>query len=175
MKPEIAPEHLEILLAALPEDGHFLEIGSGWSTVWLAERLGAEQLLSSVEHDRGWWERILPMVVRNEKVDYLLREGEFPIGPYATTHRENPAGLSGYIHAVPYDEADVIFIDGIARGCCFVAALFTAEPGTKIFFHDCEEQRRPWYEWAWELNEGSTLKRHARGTGHAAEMLEWTV
>jgi hypothetical protein len=174
LTPESSPKHLEIILGALPENGTLLEIGSGWSTVWFAERLTENQRLVSVEHDKGWWERILPMIVKNKRVDLLLHPPLFPLGPRGTPIRENPAGLSDYIHAFPYQDADVVLIDGVARGPCFVAALFSAESGTNVFVHDAE--RQDWYAWAWELiDDAMECVLHEPGPGHPAEMLQCRI
>ena len=180
MRPDSSIDHLHIILGALPENGTLLEIGSGWSTVWFAERLTPEQHLVAVEHDPEWWGKIIPLVAKNHQVEYLLREREMKEGPpvsygqYGTAHRENPAGLSEYIHAFPYTEADVILIDGIARGACLAAALCFAEGGSHVFLHDAE--RRSWYDWSWEFA-GPTVEMiiHPPGVGHPAEMLECAI
>jgi len=167
LKPDIAIEHLELILAALPEDGTLLELGSGWSTVWFAERLGENQRLVSVEHDKTWWETIIPRVVNNLKVAYQLCVPTLPVGPYGSFHRENPAGAEAFIHAYPYHGAHVIFIDGLARGACLVTALLQGNPGTRIFLHDAQ---RDWYTWAKDL--AKDFQNHGPAEGHPSSLWE---
>jgi len=162
-------------MGALPEDGRLLELGCGWSTVWFANHLGPNQELVSVEHDKGWWEKMIPHVVHDERIDLRFRPPECDPGPYGTHLRENPTGVSSFIFGYPYEQCDVVFIDGLARGACFSAALLECEPGTTIFHHDA--QRHLWYGWAWQLAENANCKiqMHPPRDGHPSEMLECRI
>jgi predicted O-methyltransferase YrrM len=173
MTPDFAVSHLETVLDALPETGTLLEIGSGWSTVWFAERLQPQQQLISVEHDVDWYAKILPYVAKHQNVEYLLREVR-TWGGWGEPTRENPSHVSQYIHAADYAEADVVLIDGLARGACFAAALFNVEAGAVIFHHDAE--RTDWYEWAWELVPVTCEQfLHPPAEGHKAELYECRI
>lgn len=172
-RPDSSLEHLDIVLASLPEDGVLLELGSGWSTPYFAENLVAEQTLVSVEHDEDWFYKVMPTVVHDERVEILLKVPECDVGPYGTHHRENPVGAANFIHAVDFSSVDTVFIDGLARGACLVAAGIGLRGGN-IFLHDAE---RPWYNWAVEIVDefAVAVTRHPPGQGHPAEMLQCLI
>ncbi|TFH67060.1 MAG: hypothetical protein E4G90_00325 [Gemmatimonadales bacterium] len=154
-KPDCPEGQLQAVLDALPEDGTLLEYGSGASTVWFANRLLPNQHLVSVEHDETWYWKAANQVPNWEQTKMLFCPAttkqfvELQAGHPA---RECPVGLSRYIGAhVDIDEdsavldADVIFVDGVARGACLAVAAASAKEGCIVFLHDAQ---RNWYGWA---------------------------
>lgn len=74
---------------------NIFEFGSGLSTLWWADRAAS---ITSVEHDRGWHERIAKKAPANARL--LLEDGD------------------GYIQAASGQIYDVIVVDGIRRPDC---------------------------------------------------------
>lgn len=161
---------LEHILEQVPEDGVLLEWGSGTSTIWFAERLKKKQRLVTIEHNEHWF-----FLVRNElsrlkqkQIDRLSfrhcppTNPKFDMLPYGHPAKEIGIGMSGYIWGrvdadqdSPIHEADVLFVDGVSRGCCLAVAAQVAKPEAVIFLHDAE---RSWYSWA------TNLLRHVDNT-----------
>lgn len=97
-----------------------LEWGSGRSTLWFASRVGN---LTSIEHDRGWFEKMAPTVRQRPNVDYRLIELDHPLSaPTLRTYDPPPR----YVRAAA-DFADeslgLVVVDGHYRQACVRAAL----------------------------------------------------
>jgi len=152
MKPDIAMAHLERILADIPDEGTILEWGSGGSTVFFAENKPEAARLVTIENDRTWWDKVMAEVYDQPATYLWLHEPEHglrSIGGYGTHLRENPTGQASYICNLNIREvireADVIFVDGTARGACLATAAKLKKPECTVYLHDAE---RGWYDWA---------------------------
>jgi hypothetical protein len=106
-----------------------LEWGSGQSTLWLAQRLGH---LTSVEDDKGWYERVTGQlaVAKTTNVDYRLCDPP-PNG--------EAARISAYVRIAEdfEDESlDFALVDGSAREYCAEAVLPKITPGGFLIVDD---------------------------------------
>jgi hypothetical protein len=134
-----AIDEVERFLAAHPRARTF-EWGSGVSTLWLAAH-GAQ--VTSVEHDRAWAERMLPLLPASVTLHVVEPA---PAGPGAV--RSGKAGFAGLdfasyvaaVDAVPGD-LDLVVIDGRAREACLDRVLDRLAPGGLIVFDDTERDR----------------------------------
>lgn len=170
MQPDIAADHLELILADLPEEGVMLEWGSGGSTAWFAKEKPDSAHLYSIEHDKVWWEKVVGLAGLHDNVFPWLIPPEADVGPYGTHHRENPAGLHNFISGTTVLEvvkkADVIFIDGCARSCCLAIAAHYKKKSAVVYLHDAQ---RPWYQWSYKMLHD--FKLHPPAEGHASSLL----
>ena len=129
----------------MPENGLFVEWGSGGSTcVWL-NYLKPEQSLISIEHNVEWFEKISRTVKESfppevhSKFTYIFEpeQGNYK-HTYACIEEENPFGL--YHYMLPNErilDADVFFVDGIGRGAIVALILLKRKkPDSVIFIHD---------------------------------------
>lgn len=173
LRPDIAEEHLELILASVPQDGTLMEWGSGGSTVWFAERLLPEQRLISIEHDRLWWDKVIGQVAGNTQVEVWLYPPKVDPGPYGHWLRENPAPHPEYIAGQSVLDtlvkADTVFVDGVARGACLLTAAMNMSLGS-IFLHDAE---RDWYHWSIQAAMCSdiAIEHHGPKPGHHASLI----
>jgi len=99
-----------------------LEFGSGRSTIWLANRM---QTLTSVEHDRDWYDQINKMIKEQQvaNIIYLYRPVETGLDA-----GQKPA----YVRVADTfaDESlDFVLVDGRYRDQCALAALHKLRPG----------------------------------------------
>jgi len=142
---------IELLSECLQRSAHYLEYGSGGSTL-LAMSLGTA-LIQSVESDRQWLEQI-------EKARQALSP-RFAGRHLAHWIDIGPTGDWGYpltnechqnywrYPAQPWFEPtldstpDLVLIDGRFRTACFFLTVLHAQPGTTILFDDYQE--RPHY------------------------------
>lgn len=177
LKIDISPDHLQLILDALPENGKLLEFGSGGSTRWFAEHMSEGQSLISIEHDRHWWDLVIGEVGtrRNVFVVLLERQMEFSRQSYGTPIRENPAYLHRYIASdtvvKAVREADVIFVDGVARSACLAMSAWYGQTGARVFIHDTPP--RNWYDWPLRFFGERTV--HEKGFGHPHGLTELVV
>lgn len=151
MRSLMADNHKSLLLAAMPADGTLIEWGSGGTTRWLLENMQPTQRLVSVEHHPDWAEEVYRACSQWPNWTLHRMPSVLPVGENATHWEECPAGLSHYICGDAVREADVILIDGVARGACLAWACAVAKPGATVFFHDVAGtavDRVPWYAWA---------------------------
>lgn len=127
------------------------EFGSGGSTLfWLQQ--GARCV--SVEHDRGWYEKISAMVAGNKALDYRLVEPDADLtadaqdkdpgdpASYASAERTSPP-LSYARYVAQIDEFadqsfDLILIDGRARPSCIAHSVTKAKVGGIIILDNAE-------------------------------------
>jgi hypothetical protein len=126
------------------------EYGSGGSTLyWL--RRGA--LVTSVEHDAAWYERVRRHIPRGASLDYRLVQPE-PVDPPLTD--PDPADPSAYISihypqegrsyrryaaqidAFADDSLDLVLIDGRARTSCLAHAAPKLRPGGLLILDNSE-------------------------------------
>ncbi|MBT8039555.1 MAG: class I SAM-dependent methyltransferase [Gammaproteobacteria bacterium] len=99
-----------------------LEFGSGRSTLWFAKRV---KKLTSVEHDRAWFERITKELQNANvgNVDYVFRpvcnSGLIP----------NALPYWGVAEELPDHSLDFVLVDGAERSKCALASLDKIKPG----------------------------------------------
>lgn len=121
--PWLHPEAVGIIGFYLTNSHVGLEYGSGRSTLWLANRL---KHLTSVEHDRVWYERVKMLVANTGNVDLLLRPVEHEI-----LCRTDYAPMPAYVAVADRfaDESlDFCLIDGSYREAC----VHVAAPKLKV-------------------------------------------
>ena len=152
-------DYVQNCIKNMPEDGLMVEWGSGGSTCGWLDALSNNQKLISVEQTESWHMRVSRAIAAHFgdvsdkfKFYHISEQFGFEHG-YGNVIEEHPLGTDNYI--LPPDErwwdADIFFIDGIARSTC---ALITLLKHTKknpvIFIHDYVG-REQWYSWASQL------------------------
>lgn len=164
-------DYMVEVISKMPEDGVFVEWGSGGSTcLWLAT-LGPNQSLISIEHNRDWFNAVQKAIHENfgfeiaRKFTYIFEKEEpgYNHG-YGGIEEENPFGLWKYM--LPTEavlEGDVFFIDGLARGpIVSLLLLKRLKPDSLIFVHDYAPRTSAYY-WISQLCDveivGSTLAK----------------
>lgn len=119
-EPWISPAAVRFLDRALSRDDDGLEWGSGRSTAWFGERL---RHLTSVEFDRGWYERVRDKVNNMANVELLY----LPLDHPATEPtRPDYDPLPKYVAVVDRfgDESlGFVLVDGHYRQACVRAAI----------------------------------------------------
>lgn len=139
----------------MPEDGLMIEWGSGGSTCKWIETLTSNQKLITIEHNENWYNRVV-RAIRNEWGDvsdkfsfYHIPEKYIEHG-YGNIGEEHPCGTDDYIDPKEVDiwNADIYYVDGIARATCLLNILFRKKKSNPaIMIHDYVG-REVWYSWA---------------------------
>lgn len=161
--------YLEKAVDDLPDEAKIVEWGSGGSTTMFLERLKPKQILLSLEHNPIWFSKVCDALRTHPNKEQLFyywisftltleKDGEVTklnheYWPYGDPPEENPAFLYQYIdpsHDDPtinvYD-ADLYFVDGIARGPILSKILLKAKNRkAPVYIHDYVG-RETWYEW----------------------------
>lgn len=112
----------KILSDLLQEDDVAVEFGSGRSTCWFAQRIGK---ITSVEHNRLWYEKVKRMIVDRElgNVDYR----------FAPIEKEEDQGSdSEYVKIIDEmddQSIDFVLVDGAYRDFCTLRAMRALRPG----------------------------------------------
>jgi predicted O-methyltransferase YrrM len=121
------------------------EYGSGGSTLWLAKRVGR---LTSIEHDRGWYEAVQAELASNrvENCTLALREPESAANGNSAAYASEviPATFEAYVRAVeavPDETLDLVVIDGRSRAAAIEAARDKIRPGGAIVLDDSDRPR----------------------------------
>lgn len=168
-------EYVQDCIRGMPDNGIMAEWGSGGSTCAWLETLTGNQQLISVEHTETWYHRVNRAVnahfgdVSSKFKFYHIPEMYMEHG-YGSLVEEHPCGTDKYL--LPPDDrwwdADIFFIDGIARATCAAMVLLKhRKEMPAIFIHDYVG-REPWYSWSSQLfdtkivgdtSAGSTLAR----------------
>lgn len=123
-EPWLTAPAVQILASWLRPSDVGLELGSGRSTLWFAERVAR---LISVEHDPAWFARISSKLQDRglgARVDYRL----CPDG-------RNGAPRSSYVEVVTNlapESLDFALVDGVARDYCATAVLDKLKPGALL-------------------------------------------
>jgi hypothetical protein len=148
-------DYVQNIIKNMPEDGLFVEWGSGGSTCAWLDVLGENQKLVSIEHNENWYNRVT-RGVKNHFGDlgdkfrfFHIPEQHIEHG-YGNPLEEHPMGTDNYLLPPVEDlfNADVFFIDGIARAtCALVVLLKHTKKDPVIFIHDYVG-REKWYDWA---------------------------
>jgi hypothetical protein len=127
---------IEFLEPRLRPDFRVFEYGSGWSTVWWAERSAS---VASVEHDPAWYEQVRTRLPANAGVAL----------------RYDAAGYVGEIDKAG-GEFDVVIIDGEHRNQCARAAAARVRASGAIVFDNAD--RREYTEGVRHLSESGWLR-----------------
>ncbi len=123
-EPWLTEPAVQILDSWLRRADVGLELGSGRSTLWFAERVAH---LTSVEHDEAWFARISSQLRERglrERVDYRL-----------CLDGKNGAAQSSYVRVISElanESLDFVLVDGVARDHCALAALDKLKPGALL-------------------------------------------
>lgn len=169
-------DYVQKCIREMPENGTMVEWGSGGSTCAWIEALSGSQSLISVEHTETWYYRVTRAIkahfgdVSDRFKFYHIEEQHGFQHGYGNPIEEHPLGTDNYL--LPPDErwwnADIFFIDGIARAtCALVTLLKHTKKDPVIFIHDYDG-RQNWYSWASQFfdveivgdqSKGSTLAR----------------
>ncbi len=104
------------------------EYGSGNSTLWLAERVGA---VVSVEHDRAWQERVAARAPANVTCRWVPLGGRYP----ESVLEWNTDSVAP---AAPFD---LVIIDGRRRAECTPHAVRALAPAGVILFDNTDRVR----------------------------------
>jgi len=132
---------LDFITSFLNKNQIMLEYGSGWSTIFFKNLVSK---LYSIEHSKGWFEKIKPLIpdvnykhvllphADGLRCDYKLDEHKQIFKPYYTAFKD-----------FNVDYFDVVFIDGRARAYCAKEILNYIDCSTLVFIHDYTI--RDWY------------------------------
>lgn len=151
---EVEIDYMVDLIKSMPENGKMVEWGCGGSTCKWLETLKPTQKLISIEHNENWYNRVNRAVkshfndLDNFQFLHVPEQYGFEHG-YATPLEEHPLGTASYINPdVDIWDADIFFIDGIARAACsLIVRLKKTKPDAAVFIHD-HLNREMWYDWA---------------------------
>lgn len=130
-KPWLCPGTVRFCERRLHRGMSALEFGSGRSTVWFAG-------LTSVEHDRDWYERVRGQLAQNgvANVDYRLVPLEHPESePEDAMYEPLPA----YVRTAdgfPDSGLDFVVVDGHYRTHCVRRAVPKVKPGGYLLVDD---------------------------------------
>jgi len=119
----------EILVTYLKDSDSGLEFGSGRSTLWFAKRV---RLLTSVEHDEAWYNKVSRMLKDNNlnNVDYHLHPRD---------KADGQGGETDYVKVlqqIKTDSVDFVLIDGVYRDFCALESIRVIRPGGVMIIDD---------------------------------------
>ena len=99
-----------------------LELGSGRSTLWFAQRVAS---LTSIEHNPEWYARVRGWLEEEHvtNVDYQLHPAEDGAGS------ETPPAYVRAVENIPIASLDFALVDGIYRDLAALAVLPRLKPG----------------------------------------------
>ena len=119
--PWLTQEANSILSTLLKPTDVGLEFGSGRSTIWFAKRI---KNLTSVEHNKLWYNRVSKMIKENNfnNVNLLLRERRKDYLKVVDDFRDN--------------SLDFVLMDGILRGECANVIINKVKKGGIIVIDD---------------------------------------
>ncbi len=132
--PWLTPVANQILATYLKKTDCGLEFGSGRSTLWLASRV---QHLTSVEHQRAWYEKVAAQLkaANLTQVDYYLHEKEAP-DEAAQMHSDYVLVATAFAD----ESLDFVLVDGIYRSACACQSLGKLRPGGMLILDNAN-----WY------------------------------
>jgi hypothetical protein len=118
------------------------EYGSGASTFWLARRVAE---VHSVEHHRGFGDRMLAELAKFDNVSLRIIEPVPSTNPAVPSHKEQYENLDfdRYVSSIDDVEGnfDLIVIDGRAREACLAISVPRLNPGGLIVFDNSLRRR----------------------------------
>lgn len=153
------PEEIPILMQHvkdLPLNSKIVEWGSGGSTTLFVETMRPDQQLISIEHSKKWYDEVSVDLKNLPQTNWTyLHKPEHPgyAHGYGIPEEENPVGLADYIFPGEFVlDADLYFIDGVARSSIALMLLAKAKKrDAVIFLHDYSQNRSFWYNWSAKL------------------------
>ncbi len=120
--PWITLPAIDFLQERVPKDIFVFEYGSGYSTLWWANR--ARKVIA-VEHEDEWYEKMKPMFSNNI---HVLR------------HRKEEPDYAASICSLKRANIDVVVVDGRNRVECIMRTLETVGDSTVIILDDSERE-----------------------------------
>lgn len=175
MEPRLEQEEIEFFQEVMRTKGEqtkMVEWGSGGSTVLFLPYFEKGKL-TSIEHNRTWYHKVSEHVERMDlspeirnSFTYIWRPPTYLGHPvslafhgYGIPYEESPTFVADYINPEPSSgekifDADIYFVDGIARGAVLATILRKAKNReARVFLHDSHgpENREEWYRWATDL------------------------
>jgi len=159
MNPLMWPDEIAILMQHvkdLPPNSKIVEWGSGGSTTLFVETMRPDQYLVSIEHNEKWFNEVSENLKQLPQTNWTyLYKPEHPGYQHGWGHpiEENPVGLDSYIFPGDFVlDADLYFIDGVARSSIALMLLAKAKKrNAVIFLHDYIQERSFWYNWSAKL------------------------
>lgn len=147
--------YMENIIKEMPSDGLMVEWGSGGSTVHWLKTMKDDQRLISIEHNPTWYKKVDENLTdhyaeEKKRLTYYYKREQYGFEHgYASVIEEHPFGTDQYlVPDLDIMNADVFFIDGIARATVALLVLaFSAKEAPPIFIHDYVG-REAWYQWA---------------------------
>ncbi len=118
--PFSAIRHLDRILRP---DARVLEIGSGFSTLWLARRCGR---LVSIEADAQWYDRVRDLLAAGSCAHVDLR---YP------WRAEEMCDFSDF----PDRSLDLVFVDGGPREACLAAGMAKLRDGGTVYVDNTDD------------------------------------
>lgn len=154
-------DYVQKCIQEMSDDGIMVEWGSGGSTCAWLDVLSKNQQLISVEHTETWYNRVSRAIkahfgdVSNKfKFYHISEQFGFEHG-YGNLIEEHPCGTDNYL--LPPDDrwwdAEIFFIDGIARATCAAMVLLKHNKKNPVIFIHDYVGREQWYSWASQLFE----------------------
>jgi len=120
--PWIVNGAVEFMESNIKPTDHVFEWGSGGSTLWLAERV---ELVISVEHDKGWYDKMEAIVPDNVALLYVPPDNDV-VNEYMSKSCD-VLGKSFKDYATAIDDFnppfDWVLVDGRARVKCIEHAV----------------------------------------------------
>lgn len=147
-------DYVSNLIKNMPQDGLMVEWGSGGSTCKWIDSLSNNQKLVTIEHNPQWYNRVSRAIKSHfgdvtEKFTFHFIPEKFIEHGYGSLIEEHPCGTDKYINP---DEkiwdADIFFIDGIARATCAMMVLLKKRKNKPIIMIHDYVGREDWYSWA---------------------------
>lgn len=142
--PWLTPPAIEIFDTILTTNMTGLEYGSGRSTLFFSSRL---RHLTSVEHNRDWYEKVRELTVGLDNVELTLIE------PDSQSLDKRDFGIEGFVPKSKYESYynfvcdfedasfDFILIDGRARVECCINSLPKLKSGGILAVDNSERDR----------------------------------
>ncbi|RZL30327.1 MAG: FkbM family methyltransferase [Pedobacter sp.] len=120
--PWVTYSFIDFIKERINKTQHIFEYGSGNSTIFYAERAGS---VTSVEHDKGWYEKVKGTSPANAEMIYceLQRDGEYA----------KKAAFLG-------KKFDIIIVDGRDRVRCCKYSLDALTPNGVVVLDDSERE-----------------------------------
>ncbi|WP_459618360.1 O-linked N-acetylglucosamine transferase family protein [Bordetella sp. 2513F-2] len=150
--PAMEPEGVELLRQRLAESRHYMEYGSGGSTI-MAGTAGIRSIIS-VDSDQAFLQAVVEAFAERVGQGVTLRPLYADIGPMEAGGKPTDTSKSvqwpqyctlpwDCVHASNLPNPDLVLIDGRFRRACFLISLLLAEPGCVILWDDYVQ--RPYY------------------------------
>ncbi len=113
------------LESCLRPNFHVWEVGAGFSTLWLSDRVAK---VTSIEASRDWHER-LSAIIRQEKITNVDLRWEW--------EAERMAAFS----ELPDGSLDLVFIDGGPRGICLERGFAKVRRGGYVYLDNWDTKK----------------------------------